>query len=511
MSSSMTDMGTSRSAITIAQVDGKLKAVQITKQGEAFEVLWAKSSKGGDADWPRFASECGLSVGPAEQTKADDDKTVVVGFGSAGVAFYHLDLPKTKEEELAAMVRLQAETLLPLPVEKMEITWRTKPAPGGKVAITMVAARREYLQQFVENVRVFKPTEILLDCEAIIKVWKGLFYRKETPHLPVENRYHTRKCVVVSLSARSTQVCLAEDGRLSNAVVLDMGTEDFLETANDLLDSAHKAEPEQTETTERFVQDIRSALESFGHAELTKLPIFILSDGSKAIEGIASCLKSAGLDARAALPEIEKIGAQRQFKAEQLYEYRVPIGLALMALQRPVEDLNLFENLYRPAGKEQKSPLLYSPKIAGTIAAAMLALFVIVSYAVDVFSPNAIQKHLTTADSSTNIDLLMQRQKLIKAVALERPNLLELLNQVTESGDNGIKLGSFHFKKGQLVSISGQAQNPDQLYKFQEALLSKKGIKEVKIQSASTDSKSKKLKFTINFHYKNFTKKGTRA
>ncbi len=509
MSNSMTDMGTWRSAMAIAQVDGKLKAVQITKlvtaeravagQGEAFEVLWAKSSKDGDVDWSRFASECGLSVGPAEQTNADGDNTVVVGFGSAGVAFYHLDLPAAKEEEMAAMVRLQAETLLPLPVKQMEMTWRTKQVQNGKVAITIAAARREYLQQFVENVRVLEPIEILLDCEAIIKAWKGLFQGDE------------KDAVIVSLAARSTQVCLAEDGRLSNVVVLDMGMEDFFETANDLLDSAHKAEPEQTETTEMFIQDIKSALESFGHTKSIELPVFVLSDGSRAIERIVSCLKSAGLDARAALPEIDKIKVQRQFEAEQLYEYRVPIGLALMALHEPVEGLNLFENLYRPAGKEQKSPALYSPKIAGTIAAVMLALFVIVSYAVDIVSPNAIQKRLTTTDASTDIDLLMQRQKLIKTVALERPNLIELLNLVTESGDSGIKLDSFYFKKGQLVSISGQAQNSDQLYRFQETLQGKTGISQAEIQSSSLDSKSKKFKFTITFHYKNFTKKSTRS
>ena len=499
MSNSMTDMGTWRSAIAIAQVDGKLKAVQITKQGEAFEVLWAKSSKGGDVDWSRFAGECGLSIGPAEQTKADGDKTVVLGFGSAGIAFYRLDLPAAKEEEMAAMVRLQAETLLPLPVKQMELTWRTRSVQDGKVAITITAARREYLQQFVENVRSLEPAEILLDCEAIVKAWKELFHGDE------------KDAVIVSLAARSTQVCLAEGGRLSNAVVLDMGTEDFLETANDLSDSAYKAEPEQTETTERFVQDIRSALESFGHTESAELPVFVLSDGSKAIEGIVSCLKSAGLNARDALPEIEKIKVQREFGPVQLYEYRVPIGLALMVLQTPVEGLNLFENLYRPAGKEQKSPAWYSPKIAGTIAAAMLALFVIVSYAVDIISPNAIQKHLTTTDASTDIDLLMQRQELIKAVALERPNLLELLNQVTESGDSGIKLDSFYFKKGQLVSISGQAQSSDQLYKFQETLQGKTGISQAEIQSSSLDSKSKKFKFTITFHYKNFTQKSTRT
>lgn len=488
MSNNADGAGTRLSAIAIAQVDDKLKAVQIKKQADAFEVLWAKSSKGRDTDWGRFVSECGSSIGPAEQIKTGNDKTVVIGLGSAGVAFYHLDLPAVKEEEIAAIVRLQAETLLPLPAEQMELTWRSRQMQDGKVAITIAAARREYLQRFVENVCVLEPTEILLDCEGIVKAWKEFFCEDE------------KNAVVVSLAARSTQVCLAENGRLSNAVVLDMGMEDFVD----------KRHPEQTETTERFVQDIRSALESFGYTELTELPVVVLSDGSRMMEGIVSCLKSAGLDARAALPGIKKIRPQTGFGVEQLYEYRVPIGLALMALQRPVEGLNLFESLYRPAGTEQKKSGLYSPKITGAIAAVMLAAFVIVAYAVDVASPIVIEKRLHSADPSADIDLLMQRQKLIKTVALERPNLLELLNLVTESGDSGIKLESFHFKKGQLVSISGQTKSNDQIYKFQEALLGKKGVKEVKIQSTSMDSKSKKLKFTITFHYKNFTKKRTR-
>lgn len=511
MSSSTTDMMMWTSTIAIAQEDDKLKALQITKHGESFKVLWAKSSENRDSDWGLFASECGFSVGLTEKGKTDRDKAVVVGFSSAGVAFYHINLPAVKKEEVAAIVRLQAETLLPLPSEQMELTWRTRYVQDGKAAITIAAAKREYLKQFVENVCVIKPEKILLDCEGIVKAWKELFCGKETPHLRVENGYHTRKCVVVSLAARSTQVCLAEDGQLNNFVVLDMGMEDFLETANNLSDSADKGHAEQTETTQRFVQDVRSALESFGYAEPKEMPIFILSDGGKAIESIVSCLCSADLNAKAALPQVEKIKAQKEFGIEQLYEYRVPMGLALMALETPVEGLNLFKNLYDPAGMEEKKSALYSLKIAGLIAAIMLVVFLTVSYAVDIVSPNAIQKRLTKADSNADINLLMQRQKLIKAVALERPNLLELLKLVNEGGNGRVKLDSFHFKKNQLVNITGEVQGSDKLYEFQEILLKQNGIKDVKIQSTSIDSKSKKLKFTITFHYKNFTQKITRT
>jgi len=65
---------------------------------------------------------------------------------------------------------------------------------------------------------------------------------------------------------------------------------------------------------------------------------------------------------------------------------------------------------------------------------------------------------------------------------------------------------SVDFKKGRPVTISCQAPGTDQLYKFQATLLNKKGITNVIIQNTSKDAKSKKLKFTMAFHYKSFTR-----
>jgi hypothetical protein len=511
-------------AIAITQEGKRLKAVQICRQSNAFRLLWAKSSEGSDANWRPFAAECGLSVGLTEQEQIDGDNKTVIGFNSASVAFYHLGLPTAKEDEIAAMIKMQAETLLPLPAEQMELTWRAGRLQNGKVPVTVAAARKDYLQKFVQNVRGLNPAKILLDCEGMIKAWNELFAGNE------------KDAVVVSLSTRSTQVCLVEGQRLSNSVVLDMGTEDFAELADSTKgkqDTVDEIKMEQTETTERFIRDITSALEVFGDSQPPSLrspapaspdarrgggqestgvsrPIFVLSNGDRVMKIVVSCLSSAGLDAREALPQIQKISTQTEFGIKQLYEYRVPIGLAMMALERPTDGLSLFERLYRPAGLVEKKSVLYSPKITAAIAAVMLAVFIIVSYAVDLATPGAIEKRLQTADPSADIDLLMQRQKLIKTVASERPNLLELLKQVSESGDSGIKLDSFHFKKAQLVSIAGQTKTPDQIYRFQEALMDKKGIEQVKIQNTSTDSKSKEIKFNMTFHYKNFTQKGTR-
>jgi len=497
MSNNVSGVGTRLSAIAIAQEENQLKAVKLGRQGGAFEVLWTKSSEVGRTDRRLFAAECGLSVKPTGQVKTDGDKTVVVGFDSAGVAFYRIGVPVVKEEEIAAMVRLQAEARLPLPAEQMELAWRADKGQDGQMAVTIAAARREHLQGFVEDVRGFRPAKILLDYEGIVKAWRAFFSGNE------------RRAVVVSIGSRNTQVCLAEHGRLVNAVSLDTGMKDFSAVQEDSIGEQGLAE--QTETAERFAQDMRSVLELFGYAEPAELPVFVLSDGSGMIESIVSCLESAGLNVAAALPEIKKLRAQMELGAEDIYEYRVPIGLALMALEARAEELNIFERLYNPAGEAKKKHWLYSPKAACAIVAVMLAALVIVSYAVDAASSNAIKKRLSASASGTNMNQLMQRQKLIKTVAQERPDLLQLLNEINTKDSGGIMLDSFHFKKGKPVTISGQAPGTDQLYKFQATLLDKKGITNVIIQNTSKDAKGGKLKFTMTFHYKSFSKSGRKS
>jgi hypothetical protein len=479
------NMKTPLSAIAIAQEEGRFKAVELRKKGGAFEVVWAKSSKGTDTNWRLFAAECGLSVEPTADADVDDSRIVVVGFNSAGVAFYRIGVPAVEKEEIAAIVKLQAETQLPLPAQQMEMAWRVGQVRDGQVAVTMAAARREQLQGFVENVRDVEPTKIVLDCEGIIEAWRAFFSAEE------------KDAVVVSMAERNTQVCLAEGGRLSNAVVLDIGAEDLAE---------------QAETIERFVQDMRSVLDLFGYNEPAKLPVFVLSDGSAAYVGIVSSLRSAGLNARAALPDIKKLRAQTELQVEEAYEYRVPLGLALMALEGRTNELNIFEHLYKPAKKGEKRHWLYSPKVTCAIASVVLILLVVVSYAVDVASPGAIEKRLEASISDTDMNMLLQRQQLIKTVALQRPDLLDLLNQVVESGDRGIKLESLYFKKGQRVTINGQAPGNEQLYRFEKSLQDRTSIKDVKMtstrdtRSSTGNTRSRGLRFTITFHYKNFTK-----
>jgi hypothetical protein len=471
-----------RYVTAVVQDEDKLKAVELLKDNGRVHVLRAQSGKEGAADWEGFGAELDLSASSAERSSPDGDRAVVAGYSSAGVAFYRIEVPAAGDEETASMVRLQAETRLPLAPEQMEVTWRSDQMRNGHAGFIVAAARKRPLEDFAESVRSLGPAKILLDCEGVTKAWKEFFGGDG------------KRAVVLSMSAQNTQVCLVENGRLCNAIILDTGTEDL-----------GAEEAEQTLSSERFVQDLISVLELFGYSEQAKLPVFMLSDGNSVHMKIVSSLNSGGLDARTALPDIRGLRTSSEVSVQDIYDYRIPIGLGMMAFETGEDELNLFEHIYKPASKKEKKHWVYSPKVTCGIASAMLVLLLVVFYSVDVASPGALEKQLKASASDADIDALMQRQKIIKEVARRRPDLLELLGQINASGERGIKLESFHFKKGQPVTITGEASGNEQLYKFEKNLQDRKNIESVKM-NPSRDAKTKKIKFSITFHYKNFTK-----
>jgi Tfp pilus assembly PilM family ATPase len=483
MSSKRTNTVTKASVVVISREENKLRGVELRKQAEVFEVLWTKDGKASEMTLGMFAGECSLPCEGTPKTGKKGDKIVAAGFDSSGLVFYRLGVPVVKEKELAAIVKLQAESRLPLPAEQMELAWRGGEVRDGQVDVTVAAARRDHLRRFVEDVCGFEPAKILLDCEGIVKAWREFFSGDE------------EAAVVASIRSRSTQVCLAEEGKLVNAVSLDMGMEDL---------SAGVESAGQVETVERFVQDMRSVVELFGYTDSGELPIFVLSDGGSAIEEIASCLESAGLKAKVVIPQMQKLTAPIELDAADIYEYRVPIGLALIAIEARGEELDIFEGLYRLQAKKEKGRWLRSPKVTGAITAVMLALLVTALYAMDVVN----DKRLTRLVEKVDVGQFTQRQKLLKSVALQRPDLLRLLNEINSTEHDGIVLSVIHFRKGQLVTVQGQAKNEEQVWKFQKSLRTRKGIKEPRIESVA--KKDDKHDFTITFHYGRFTKKRTR-
>lgn len=472
-----------QSVVALTRINGILKALELKRQDNGYELVWAKSGIEENNDLQLFTADCGLTLNQPTEENEHNKRMFVVGYDSTGIAFYRMKFPAVEEKEMAAMVQLQAETRLPLPASQMELTWRAGRTQNGQVDVTIVAARKEQLQRFVNNISVFKPGSILLNSEAVVKVWKTFFSGTE------------KDALVMSIEACNTHICLVVNGQLCNTVVLDMGMDDFSTSQADV----------RAEAIERFTLDVQSVIELFGYTQSNQLPLFVLSDNSESFVNIINDLKQTGLSIQPAVVNKEGIEIKSDFSLDDIYDYRIPIGLGLIGLDPDKNAINIFKRLYDPEGRKKKKNWIYTPKITGAIAAVTLFLFIIVSYAALIVNAGAIEKHLSNSETQADINMLVEKQKLIKTVAQQRPDLLDLLNEINEGAQRGIQLESFHFKKGQLVTITGQATGNNQLYRFEESLEARKDIKGVN-RTATQDARSRGLKFSITFHYKNFTK-----
>ncbi len=460
--------------------DGRFKAVQLRKRSDGVEIAWAKDMTAEEGSWSAFADRCGLN---------NDGGTgaSVVGVDSTAVAFYTINAPKVGPDEMAAIVQMQAESLLPLPSSQIEVAWRAMPSTNGTVDVTLAAVRRDYLRRFSNDVKVFAPGTILPASEGLARSWYELFSERE------------HQALVVSINALNTQICLVIDGQVANAAVLDTGMEEL-----SVVETTPTGASQTIEIVERFAQDMQVVLRSFGRSESNSWPIFVLSEGSDNIERIVEALKEAGVDARTVTPKSRLLGIPAELGPEDVYAYRVPIGLGLMALDGAGTALDLCRRLNAEHEEKKVKSARYSTTLAGIIAAIMLIALVVAWYLTDVTSA----KRLNALVSQTDFEQARQHQVLLKTIARYRPDLLALLTDINTGEHNGIILDGLHFKKGQLASVTGQADKEDQMWAYQQYLLEQKSIEDVEIASQAQDPKTKKIKFTMNFHYKSFTKKG---
>jgi len=487
--------------IAAAKDDARFKAVEVRKQDGVFEVLWAKSLPA-DQTWTALAAACGFPTGRDVRDKTPRRHVAsVVGLDSTGVAFYRVTAPAVEPHEMASIVRMQTESLLPLPADQIEVAWRSLPGTNGNVEISIAAARREHLQKFSGSVRDFRPSHILLSCEGLAKAWQYLFSERQS------------RALLINLSVENTQVCAVQNGLVTQAAVLatamtdleDCGLESQLEAAppNQASEGPPPSALRPPKVMEQFVQDLRTVLGSFGWDESENWPILVLSDGSATVGRIVESLNAAGLPVKASVPEPRHLKLPAGLTMEDIYHYRTPLGLSLIALEKPGGTLNLFERIAEQEEQEKRSSAWRSVILAGAVAAAVLIVLLATVYLTDV----AAATRWTEVVNRPEFEAARQHQALLKAVARYRPDMLELLATISAGKSDGIVLDTLHFKKGQTVTITGTAGNTEQMWAYEKGLREQKDLTNVTIMNPTQDSKTKKIKFTITFGYKSFSRK----
>lgn len=450
----------SKTVRAISKSDDHLQSVVLRTSGSGWELLY---------------------YGENEQTPTGAD-TTVLGLDSRKAAFYQIMVPVTQEEQLREMITLQAEALLPLGRQQMEIDWRKGVVRDKKIPITIAAARSSLLERQIADTKIYHPSQILLEAEAVVKASHQLF------NCPAE------KCIILHLGTSHTNVCLTEAGQLTHAVILDLGREDVLADARGAELRAKRLE-----------QDLQRSLELFRIENTAEIPLWVLSINEQSLAPLAERLKGAGWQTKIALPDPSKLAGKEAVSNRDVYKYIVPLGLGLLALDGEQKPLNLAQQILVRQQKATKVLRLPSLKISAALAALMLAALALISYTLDVRKLHRLEAALEQTNVQADINRLLEEQNIIQAVAAQRPDPVELLTLINTSGLEGVMLNNFIFKKGRPVTIEGETKKQEDIYKFQENLQKQEGIYKVRIPSKSLNEKEKKVTFTITFDYKNFS------
>ncbi|MDH7598667.1 MAG: PilN domain-containing protein [Sedimentisphaerales bacterium] len=493
--------------VAIAQEADRLRAVGIQTGPEGPKVVWTRSTEPGQMDWVAFANACGVATDQGQNQRRRINQMLVVGLRPVGVAFYRLQLPPVPHSQLDSIIRMQVEARLPLAADQIEMAWRQLATGHDHITALVAAARRRHVQGLVDQVRPLAPKRLYLSSEAMVKAWVRLFDDG------------LKDVAVMSLESHNTQVCLVDHGVLGDMGMIDLGLDDLC--GQDCEDAQ-----------QQFILDLRSILEAFPRrADGTARPLMIMSDGSSRFDQVVQVLQTNGLEANCVRPRPE--ASSLGLTCEQLYEYRTAIGLALIAIDDE-DGLQLFINLYQPIDQQAQQEVVSTRAATGLVIVALVGAL-IVAYVTDVAMAKKL-KGLVERYKLLDLKSQLDTREQVSRYRIDILGLLSEINSAVPSGparqpmpdpnaadrgpgmergprfgrSGGIVLDSFSFKRGQTITIEGQADSPEDLYRFEEALRKKEGIRSVETKKSTQDKQTNRIKFSINFHYKNFTQKGVR-
>lgn len=460
-------------AIGLTLKDGFLTAAAV-KNDTPSELLFVKRSDIEKMSLADFVNEVKL------QLPQETEPLISIGFPSSSVSFSRFKVPYLKDGDLSGIVTMQAEARSPLPIDKIKYSWSLNDVENNQANITMTSVLRDNLSGFLTKVKNVSPDQIVIDCLGTFNATKELFGVSS-------------QSIIISIEPPACKLMFTNGNLLVDCKTLDMNV-DNLEQGGRFI-------------SKMFVQDFNSTLASLGFSSSLHPPILLLSDASDRMNSIANSLMSAGIDVKQVFVDKNKIAPGSSNSINDVYLYRTEIGLAIMALENSKSQFDIFEGIYAGKTLNSKKRWFMSLRWSAVAAAVLVVLFMLTFYLSDIAALKIYCSPLNAADPNANCSQLAARQKLLKTVALQRLNIVRFIDTISSVEHNGIVLNGINLKRHQQIKISGQAENDEQIYKFQEKLIDQKGINDVKIVNAQKDKKNGKMNFTISFNYKTFTRK----
>jgi hypothetical protein len=368
----------------------------------------------------------------------------------------------------------------------MGLDWKTIHCTDSERLVSVAAMRKN--SPAVRETSLLEPDHIVLEADALVQMWRW--------GCGVEA---TSNAILMSCGEHHTVLCCVLDHHLIHVSILDLGPADMVPT-----DTVFEAMSTlESGPVDQFVQALQDAIQGYQKDCPDCHTLTFISDGSESLEPISQTLEKAGLDVHVVTPSEAAFCGRVPYTVADLYAWRVPIGLALCALNESPAHYELFKDLCGSQEKKQTSSV--RPVLSWVAACAAICLMTWTLYAVDV------KRHakLTELTSAPEVAQFQKERAYQKLVARQRANLLELIDVVTSKEHKGVVIDTFVYKRGQPLKIAGRADKSEPWYDYDKAMTNLNGVTQPRRDNPVPDEKTKKVKFGMSFHYKTYTQKLT--
>jgi hypothetical protein len=417
------------------------------------------------------------------KAREPEDTNLAVCFDGRNAAFYRVNIPVTDNQQLESIIKIRAESLLPIDSSKMRFSWRCDREIASSRNITIAAGSRNIIDGFAASVSDLKPDRITVDHEAMVAA-----FEKYTEDLPP--RY-----ILTFFSKNCTKVCAVEAGLLVNAITIDTGTDNLFEDEQTIANTA-----------EMFTQDICSGIDYFG-PDFASVQAFILCPNHELGGKLSEFLAQTGLNTQLPKILITKLIDDQSVTPEQFIEWLPLLGTALLNETADENQLNLFEQVYLEKARESALRGTVIAKRTSIAAVVIILLILLGVFIVDYAQLWYLKDKLAYESQGINVARLIKRHRTHRQIASARPDMIELLSIIAEAAPSAMVIDNINYRRGQAVTISGQVPNHQTLEQFHKALREHKDVKDAQVGPATKSKNDKKLNFSVTFGYKNFTTK----
>ncbi|MBS4167789.1 pilus assembly protein PilM [Parachlamydia sp. AcF125] len=258
-----------------------------------------------------------------------------------------LEVKLKKGSEIASVIDFQAEPLLPFPVENAIIEWTKLETTADSSKLTIVAARKDYIEKEISSWNTFYIEPELLSCiPAALAAFASVFSERAGPLL------------ILHVGSLLTSCVLAEEGKVIAAQSIPRGAEQLAHAFHqDILQNDNFKERSLASLEAQEIENLPYLKESLEHLKIdvTRLVLGI----SKQIKGfdpkeilVTGEMGSYPILVKEACRNLELAllqPAEHQnfnLKGEELQSYAIPIGIALTGLPSWKEQINFRQKQY---------------------------------------------------------------------------------------------------------------------------------------------------------------------